>query len=158
MAKSKLYQEEPLEEPLIPRKKPEESEMDITPMIDITFLLLIFFTVASKMDKDTPVELPQAQTGTTVVSKDAVSLYVRLGGEHAVITAGDGTPFPLTTQEDQERRITDYVEKELTSGGKHEILVLADKGVKYKEVARVARAVGLGSSEQHMLHLAVLEQ
>ncbi len=32
------------------KKKAEEADLDITPMIDVTFLLLIFFMVASKMD------------------------------------------------------------------------------------------------------------
>ena len=35
---------------VMPRRKRDDDEMDITPMIDITFLLLIFFVVASKMD------------------------------------------------------------------------------------------------------------
>ena len=36
----------------MPRKRRfDDAEMDITPMIDITFLLLIFFLVASKMDE-----------------------------------------------------------------------------------------------------------
>mgnify|MGYP003325625382 CR=1 FL=1 len=33
----------------LPRKKLEDAEMDITPMIDVTFLLLIFFMVTSTM-------------------------------------------------------------------------------------------------------------
>ncbi|MCP3692284.1 MAG: biopolymer transporter ExbD, partial [Planctomycetaceae bacterium] len=34
------------------RRREEDVEMDITPMIDVTFLLLIFFLVASKMSAD----------------------------------------------------------------------------------------------------------
>ena len=39
-----------------PRRR-EDAEMDITPMIDIVFLLLIFFLVASKMDEAAAVRL-----------------------------------------------------------------------------------------------------
>ena len=34
------------DQPVIRRRQLDDSEMDITPMIDITFLLLIFFLVA----------------------------------------------------------------------------------------------------------------
>ena len=36
------------EPPLMKERKIEAAEMDITPMVGITFLLLIFFIVASK--------------------------------------------------------------------------------------------------------------
>ena len=39
------------------RRGGEDVEMDITPMIDVTFLLLIFFLVASKMSADQAVAL-----------------------------------------------------------------------------------------------------
>ena len=44
--------------PLMPERNTEDAEMDITPMIEITFLLLIFFLVASKMDSPASGELP----------------------------------------------------------------------------------------------------
>ncbi len=37
--------------PLVARRPLDDSEMDITPMIDITFLLLIFFLVAARLDE-----------------------------------------------------------------------------------------------------------
>ena len=49
-------------EPMRPRDSLEDTEMDITPMIDITFLLLIFFIVSSKMDPSANVPLPAAKT------------------------------------------------------------------------------------------------
>ena len=42
----------------------EEAEMDITPMIDCTFLLLIFFLVTSKMKPELAVDLPKAKHGS----------------------------------------------------------------------------------------------
>ena len=42
-----------------PKKKREESELDITPMIDITFLLLAFFVVVSKMDPTLAIPVPK---------------------------------------------------------------------------------------------------
>ena len=57
------------------QKKKEEADLDITPMIDVTFLLLIFFMVTSTMqgtpDKDIPPSLSgdnATKAGVTEVS------------------------------------------------------------------------------------------
>ena len=52
----------------LPKRKrnPDDGELDITPMIDITFLLLAFFVVASKMDPQAAIELPKASYGVSV--------------------------------------------------------------------------------------------
>ncbi|MEZ6106307.1 MAG: biopolymer transporter ExbD [Pirellulaceae bacterium] len=39
----------------------EEPKMDITPMIDVTFLLLIFFIVASRPDPNRVINAPAGQ-------------------------------------------------------------------------------------------------
>ena len=44
----------------------EDVEMDITPMIDITFLLLIFFLVCSTADQETTIEMAKARHGKGV--------------------------------------------------------------------------------------------
>ena len=44
------------------RRGSEEPKMDITPMIDVTFLLLIFFIVASRLDTQMVVDLAKAHT------------------------------------------------------------------------------------------------
>jgi biopolymer transport protein ExbD len=50
----------------------EEAEMDITPMIDCTFLLLIFFLVTSKMKPELAVDLPKAKHGAVVVEQSSI--------------------------------------------------------------------------------------
>ena len=50
--------------------------MDITPMIDITFLLLIFFLVCSTMSQATSVKLPPARHGKGVDEKTAVIITI----------------------------------------------------------------------------------
>ena len=59
-------------EPLTPRDSIEDTEIDITPMIDITFLLLIFFIVSSKMDPAANVPLPAATTGVVISVKSSI--------------------------------------------------------------------------------------
>jgi biopolymer transport protein ExbD len=70
----------------------EEIEIDMSPMIDMVFLLLIFFVVASAVvDKKVPVDVPEAhyakvpedETGRFLISVDKEgSLYVG----HDVVT------------------------------------------------------------------------
>ena len=49
----------------MPRRPKMDVDMDITPMIDVTFLLLIFFLVASRVAQDTEVTLPAATASLT---------------------------------------------------------------------------------------------
>ena len=55
----------------LPKKErnPDDGELDITPMIDVTFLLLAFFVVVSKMDPSASVALPIASYGQSVQEK-----------------------------------------------------------------------------------------
>ena len=60
----------------MPRKKLEDVEMDITPMIDITFLLLIFFLVCSTPDQDTAIEMAKARYGRGVGERNSVIITI----------------------------------------------------------------------------------
>ena len=152
---------------LMPRRRSrEDAEMDITPMIDITFLLLIFFLVAAKMDSATDVSLPPARHGTSVATQSAIIITVAKGpGDSAVIYKGDGTndDFLLHTVDpvDQENEIAEFVRKGFdTVPPRDSVVIKAEKGVKHREVTRVTQAVG-SVEEVHSrnieLHLAVLE-
>ncbi len=142
-----------------PRWVPD-AEMDITPMIDITFLLLIFFLVATRMSTDTVVELPKARYGTAVPTKESAVLTVTGdGGEGALIYKGDGvaaeTRLVASDLMDQENEIAAYVQQALGEG-KQYVLIKAQRNLKHREVARVARAVSQAADAQ--LYVAVLEE
>ena len=130
----------------LPRKSRDDSEMDITPMIDITFLLLIFFLVASKMDAEQAVRLPEAG-GMPVSSKNAVVVLIkRVDADTVQVLQKDGTAFS-DDKDTQEEEITKYVQDGLDgvppfTAKKEHILIKAEKGIKHKEVHRVERAIG----------------
>ena len=75
------------EPPLMPERKIEDPEMDITPMIDITFLLLIFFLVASKMDSPASGELPTAVANRPIMADKAIVLNIEKQGDGVKVTA-----------------------------------------------------------------------
>src|SRR5687767_6251214 len=45
------------------KKKYEEAEMDMTPMIDVTFQLLIFFMLTNSLANPAPLEVAEAEYG-----------------------------------------------------------------------------------------------
>lgn len=152
-------------EPVISRRKLEEADMDITPMIDMTFLLLIFFIVTSKMGPKAGVELPNAKQGYAIVQKNAVILTVAPGEPVARVFRGesvdDEDAFGGSNAEEQEQEIIGYIEKEFASsagakGAKEYVLIQAGRGIKHREVARVAKAVGRADVEK--LYVGVVEK
>jgi biopolymer transport protein ExbD len=155
--------DEPFEEeavgPVLPRRPVKDTaEMDITPMIDITFLLLIFFLVCSTTAVQSAVELPPARHGTGVSDRNAVILTIQDRGKSvpARVFVGDGTGGDhLPDDEDlQADAIVEAVEQGL-SEGKTTVLVKAEKGVRHGEMWRVYTAAG--RAEAGTLHVAVLE-
>ena len=160
---NELFQDDEMQ-PLIRSKTYDDSEMDITPMIDMTFLLLIFFLVASKMDPSAAISLPPARYGLPVVEKGSVviTLAAGEGGTAVVYTANGVIPDAFVDGSDieaQEEQIAAYVEQELLQSGadrKENVLIKAEKGIKHREVARITRAAtrpeGVGQ-----LYIAVLE-
>jgi biopolymer transport protein ExbD len=141
------------------RRGSEDAEIDITPMIDCVFLLLIFFLVCSTMAKSTAVQLPPARHGQGV--DEQTSVIITIDGEGGQtkprIYLGDGTagqPLPDDHQT-QERLITEAVEQGMQSG-KSTILVKAARAVKSGDVERVASAAAAGA-EGASFHIGVFE-
>lgn len=58
------------------KKSSEDDEPDITPMIDMTFLLLIFFMVTSTMKPEGALQIPSARNGIGVSADEAVVLSI----------------------------------------------------------------------------------
>ena len=134
-------------ESLKPRRQLEDTEMDITPMIDITFLLLIFFIVASKMDESANIPLPPATIGTPVLVKQSVILTVGPGADDATaaIFKGDGTePKNQLDSSDitaLENEIEAYVEEETGKDpSKNYVLIKGATGVRHKHISTTAKA------------------
>lgn len=145
--------------PLLPPPKVRgDADLDITPMIDITFLLLIYFLVAAIPDRNAALDLPEAQYGTGVPRTESAILTVGLGGlAGAPVFLGDGKdpsrqlPSDFRAQRD---RIEAFVRQKQKEGAPH-VLIKADKGVPHGDVARVAAAASRVKGTQ--IHFAVQE-
>lgn len=142
-----------------------DDEMDITPMIDITFLLLIYFLVAPRLSEESMLQLPTARFGTGVSNKQSAIVTVVPGaGDDALIYKGEGKRaenlLAASSYDEQRSELETYFEQQLSTGGKQNVLIKAEKGVKHRDVAKVAKAVSSVSTDTdvHVLYVAVLEE
>lgn len=144
----------------MPRKKREEDEMDITPMIDITFLLLIFFVVCSKMDPTQMGKIPEAQNGIAISAKESAVVFIEPSGKDKVILKRiDGTEFS-TDEETQTTELIEYISEELkTTRGqeKNHVMIMGDGEVAVGEVTRVQKIIGDAFEDISSTYIAVKE-
>lgn len=140
-----------------PKALRDNSEMDITPMIDITFLLLIFFLVSSRMTAEQTVELPKARHGEVVPVKESAIIVMRRGtGDVAEVLRTDGSRFS-SDLELQNAEIAEYVSGELSAGKQH-VIIRAEGSVRHGEIGRVSRAISESLEEGDLINIAVMEQ
>lgn len=131
------------------KRNPDDGELDITPMIDVTFLLLAFFVVVSKMDPQAAVPLPLASQGASIPEKNTVTLVVVLDPDnkdrpmiYKGPTMGEDSLVADGEEDQQKEEIADYVENELsTNPTKEFILIKAGGNCKTRMVELVKQGV-----------------
>ena len=120
------------------RARRTEADLDITPMIDVTFLLLIFFMVTSTMQSEQDLDVPVAKHGVGIDTKAATVIIVRAAEPTPSIFLGEEEKQPAGLED-----VTGYVEAGLR-GDRIDVIVKADRDVPHgfvQEVAKKAAAV-----------------
>lgn len=71
-----------------PRQPVEPVDVNLTPLIDVVFLLLIFFMVSTTFtrERELTVELPEASAKAAVETTERVEIEINAEGEYAVNT------------------------------------------------------------------------
>ena len=126
-------------------------------MIDVTFLLLIFFIVCSTMDQSGTVPLPPAYFGTAVNERDSTVITIDGSGMDSIVYLGGtttGTPLSAN-QETQEREIIQAVESGFREG-KTVVVIRACGDLFQAEVNRIETAIGSVPNVK-TIHIAVKE-
>lgn len=69
-----------------PRQQREEVSVNLTPLIDVVFLLLIFFMVSTTFTREThlEVDLPEAKGDTTVSEQLVLEIMITQEGNYSV--------------------------------------------------------------------------
>ncbi|MBX9917482.1 MAG: biopolymer transporter ExbD [Nitrosomonas sp.] len=120
--------------------EPAEAEavIDMTPMIDMVFILLIFFMVTATFVKDMKLELERPKASSSVVaSSKAIRLFIDRNGD----TFLDGQPIRMWLVQSKLRDL-------LSTASSKVVLVVTDDGVpagKLVEVVDQARLAGAES-------------
>jgi len=123
------------------KKKKEEADLDITPMIDVVFLLLIFFMVTSTMQGTPDKDIPPAYSGTNANAAGFVNITI-FAPESSTSTGRivlDDVPVTL-----------DQVKAELiqrTSLGGVKVMIYAERDVRSGTVGEVEQIIGEVASE-----------
>ena len=107
-------------------------EMNMTPMIDVVFLLIIFFLVSSHLQKQeahAELDLPSAETGEENVETNIRILTINISSEKTGFQVAFGArvvpPQKLMTQ----------LQRELNrASGKLEVRIRADRSIPYRAV------------------------
>lgn len=121
-----------------PRRRAEEAEMDMTPMIDVTFQLLIFFMLTNHLANPAPTLVPEAAHGRGVDAEGRQAIVI---DEHGNYYAGD-TIKPdamvpsLDSLVDEVRLNARAAERPL------DVIVSAHKRVKYARLRALVERLG----------------
>ena len=148
------------------RTRTEDAELDITPMIDVTFLLLSFFVVVSKMDAQVPVTLPKAISGSTIAEENCVVFVVTAETPGGPARIFKGQSLDGATQVvsegglDIEAEITEYVEQEISNRPTVEAILIKGSGdVRSGDIDTIKRGVaGSELALKRQLYFAVEEE
>ena len=108
---------------------PEDSGLNLTPLIDIVFLLLIFFLVSTTFARDEvemDLQLPEASTGEEAAEGHLIVINVKRNGELFV----DGRPVTVAALE-QKLKAAARRDK------KQEVLIRGDTQTQFGVVVQV---------------------
>jgi biopolymer transport protein TolR len=119
------------------KKKKEEAELDITPMIDVTFLLLIFFMVTSTMQSQAETNVPPAKHGVGADANESIMITVLAepGGGPGRILLGDNGGTEVTSME----LVKAYVRA--GASDKKLVIIKADRDVTHGRVSEILKAL-----------------
>jgi biopolymer transport protein ExbD len=156
-----MMDDEPEDDFVLPRRKRDDDEMDITPMIDITFLLLIFFIVCSTMDPTKIGTIPSAENGLAVSAGDAAVIFINPGpGDEVILSKTDGSEFSRD-EDAQVSEIIEFITAELeTSIGrsKQHVMLFGDANIHVGQVTRIQKIIGDAFEDIDTTYIAVKEQ
>lgn len=111
---------------------------DLTPMIDVVFLLLIFFMVATNFVEETQqfnVELPKAEESEVAKLEDVLSVLVHKFEEGA--DSEEKGLFRIRSEAVSRRDLFRRLEEEKNTRELRAVIIKADKDARYQDVISV---------------------
>ncbi|SET33298.1 ExbD/TolR family protein [Thalassotalea agarivorans] len=112
-------------------REEEEAAIDMTPMLDIVFIMLIFFIVTTSFIKEAGIE----------VSKPNAANQIKFKNANIFIAVRDSGEVWMDKKRVDVERIKVNLEKLLTEQPTDVIFIQADKGAKHSVVVKVMDAI-----------------
>ena len=128
----------------IQRRKREEIDINVTPLIDVVFLLLIFFMVSTsfKHNADLNVDLPQTKSFKANQQMKGMELGITGRGDYIIDSVNLGS-----SPQNLERAINAYMAKKgLNKESVGHLMILGDKMAPHQSIVNamdVAQKLGL---------------
>jgi biopolymer transport protein ExbD len=115
----------------------EEAEINITPMLDIVFIMLIFFIVTTSFTKE---------TGASIV-KPLAEQAVALQNGTILIGVRPNDDIWMAKRQIELREVRQMVERAKSENPEGSVVIIADKGAKIGTVTQVMDQVRLAGVE-----------
>jgi biopolymer transport protein ExbD len=125
--------------------KPQGRRLNLTPMIDVVFLLIIFFVVSNNLiqqDNALPLNLPEAETGTMPEEQRTKQLTV------SIPSAGSFFVGIEPVNQDRLRQLITECRKDW--GEEAEIRIRTNKDVPYGEIKKIL----VMAAESNVVHVS----
>jgi biopolymer transport protein ExbD len=136
----------------------DDAHFDVTPMVDLVFMMNIFFMVTWITAALAEIDLPTAQhcTAADMEASVIVTLINRSNAKGPLVYLGDPqTGQQLSGPAEGESRIREAAQAGMAEG-KDPLLIKAEKRVRLRDVARIGAVAGM--VEGMKLKLAVVEK
>jgi biopolymer transport protein ExbD len=111
----------------------EEAEINITPMLDIVFIMLIFFIVTTSFTKE---------TGATIIKPEAAQAVALQNGTILIGVRPNGDIW-MAKRQIELREVRQLVERAKAENPEGSVVIVADKGSRIGTVARIMDQVKL---------------
>ena len=115
----------------------EQTQVDISPLIDMVFILLIFFMVSTTFVKDMKLDLDRPGASSAVAASSK-SIRVYIDNKNKVYI--DGQPTRVWVLQSKVREL-------LKNSGGSSVLVVTDKGVPAEKLLEVVDACRLAGAK-----------
>ena len=121
---------------LLPRHS-EEPDVNLTPMIDVVFLLLLFFMVSTSFIRESSlkVDLPEASGQALTEQETPIDIIIRANGEVLV----NETPIAVATRD----ALRDLLKTTAGDNADPHIIISADANAEYQHIVTAMDAAQL---------------
>lgn len=119
---------------------------DLTPLIDVIFLLLIFFMVATTFDdmKGMKIDLPKSEISEITETIDKVSILVANSGELKIKIDSKKESVLIDIKKEE---LQDKLKNTLESMKNKRVAILADRGIDYGDVVDIMSDIKLAGAQ-----------